>query len=66
MWKAEITVVSVLTVCLCGCPDATNESPKATRTGSLGVTTQDIDDLAKPDPQQKIQNGPGGNAPANQ
>jgi hypothetical protein len=65
MWKAEITALSLLTLCLCGCPEATTESPKA-RTGSLGITTQDVDDLAKPDPKPKVQNGPGGNAPANQ
>jgi hypothetical protein len=65
MWKAEITVVSVLTLCLCGCADATTESPKA-RTGSLGITTQDVDDLAKPDPKPKVQNGAAANSPANQ
>ncbi len=65
MWKAEITALSLLTMCLCGCSDLTSESPKA-RTGSLGITTQDVDDMAKPDAQPKIQNGTGGNAPANQ
>jgi hypothetical protein len=63
MWNAEIIAVSLLTLCLCGCSDLTSESPKA-RTGSLGITTQDVDDLAKPDPQPKVQNGAAGNAPA--
>jgi hypothetical protein len=65
MWKAEITALSLLTMCLCGCPDSTSESPKA-RTGSMGITTQDVDDLAKPDPQPKVQNGAAANPPANQ
>ena len=64
MWKVEIVAVSLLTLCLCGCSDLTSESPKA-RTGSLGITTQDVDDLAKPDASSKVQNG-AGNAPAKQ
>jgi hypothetical protein len=49
MSKVGIAAVCLLSVFLCGCPESTNESPKSTRTGSVGgVTSQDIDDLAKP------------------
>jgi hypothetical protein len=50
MSKVEIAAVGILSVFLCGCPESASESPKSTRTGSaVGVTSQDIDDLAKPD-----------------
>lgn len=50
MSRSGIAAVCLLSLSLCGCPEASNESPKPTRTGSAvgGVTTQDIDDLAKP------------------
>jgi hypothetical protein len=57
MSKVGIAAICLLSLFLCGCPESTSESPKSTRTGSAvgGVTTQDIDDLAKPDakPQGK-------------
>jgi hypothetical protein len=50
MSKVEIAAACLLSVFLCGCLESTTESPKSTRTGSaVGVTSQDIDDLAKPD-----------------
>lgn len=50
MSKAGIAAVCLLSLVSCGCPESSSESPKSTRTGSAvgGVTTQDIDDLAKP------------------
>lgn len=63
MRKAAINAACLLTIGLCGCPEMSSESPKV-RTGSVGVTTEGIDDLAKPDARPKVQNP--ANAPANQ
>jgi hypothetical protein len=59
MRKIEMAAIGLLTMFLCGCPEATKESPK-TRTGSVGVTSQDIDDMAKPDAKPKDGKGAGG------
>ena len=60
MRKVEFAAIGLLTMVLCGCPEPTNESPK-TRTGSVGgVTSQDIDDMAKPDAKPKDGKGAGG------
>ncbi len=51
MLKAKILLVCLLALFVSGCAEEKTEPPK-TRTGSAvgGVTSQDIDDLAKPDP----------------
>jgi hypothetical protein len=60
MKKVDMTAIGLLVLCLCGCPESTSESPK-TRTGSVGgVTSQDIDDMAKPDSKPKDGKGAGG------
>ena len=53
--KAKFSAVCLLVLCpclslclsLCGCTESTEKS-KTERTGAVGVTSQDIDDLAKP------------------
>ena len=59
MRKIEKAAIALFTLVLCGCLESTGESPK-TRTGSVGVTSQDIDDLAKPDAKPKEDKGAGG------
>jgi len=51
MLKAEIVLVCLLALLSGGCVESnSNTEPPKTRTGSVGgVTTQDVDDLAKPD-----------------
>jgi len=48
MLKARILLTSLLALFVVGCTEEKPQNP-STRTGSVGVTTQDIDDLAKPD-----------------
>lgn len=48
MSKLEIAAVGLVTLSLWGCVEGTDDAQKSSRTGALGVTTQDIDDLAKP------------------
>jgi hypothetical protein len=48
MSKFEIATIGLLSLSLWGCVEATDDGQKSSRTGALGVTTQDIDDLAKP------------------
>jgi len=60
MFKSEFLALGLLTLSLCGCPEQAGES-KSTRTGSVGVTSQDIDDLAKP--VSKPQGGGGSPTP---
>jgi hypothetical protein len=53
MLKVEIVLVCLLALLLGGCTENTPE-PAKPRTGSVGgVTTQDVDDLAKPDSKPK-------------
>jgi len=65
MWKSKIAAVCLLPLCLCGCPELSSESPKV-RTGSVGMTTEGIDDLAKPDSQAKVPNAAPAKPAANQ
>lgn len=62
MSKPKIACVCLLSFCLCGCPELTsNPSPKP-RSGSLGITADGLDDMAKPDPkpaQSPANNGQG-------
>jgi hypothetical protein len=49
MLKARILLTSLLALFVLGCTEEKPQNP-STRTGSVGgVTSQDIDDLAKPD-----------------
>jgi len=59
MRSIAIAAIGFLSLSLCGCPESTGESPKV-RTGSVGVTTGDIDDMAKPDAKPKEGKGAGG------
>jgi hypothetical protein len=53
MLKAKILLTSLLALFVVGCTEEKPQNP-STRTGSVGgVTTQDVDDLAKPDPGAK-------------
>ncbi|HEY3966254.1 MAG TPA: hypothetical protein VGM05_16965 [Planctomycetaceae bacterium] len=59
MLKSKISAACLLALCLCGCPEeAANNKAPTERTGAVGVTSQDIDDLGKPAPTPK---GAGGN-----
>jgi hypothetical protein len=59
MLKSKISAVCLLTLCLWGCTEATDKSPTQ-RTGSVGVTSQDIDDLGKPAAPPTTPNSGGG------
>jgi len=52
MSKIDFVGASLLIISLCGCvemkSDNSQPTPTSERTGSMGVTTQDIDDLGKP------------------
>ena len=48
MLKTKILLTSLLALFVVGCTEEKPQNP-STRTGSVGVTTQDIDDMAKPD-----------------
>ncbi|HTI52084.1 MAG TPA: hypothetical protein VL475_14070 [Planctomycetaceae bacterium] len=48
MCKTEIAAVALLSLSLWGCVESTDQKSESSRTGAVGVTTQDIDDLAKP------------------
>jgi hypothetical protein len=53
MLKAKILLTSLLALFVVGCTEEKPQNP-STRTGSVGgVTTQDVDDLAKPAPAGK-------------
>jgi hypothetical protein len=45
--KSRIAAICLLMLCLYGCTESTEKS-KTERTGAVGVTSQDIDDLGKP------------------
>jgi hypothetical protein len=48
MMKSKIAATCLLSVCMCGCPEEPTNKKPSERTGSVGVTSQDLDDLAKP------------------
>ena len=47
MLKARISAACLVALSLCGCPEPANKAPTE-RTGAVGVTSQDLDDLGKP------------------
>jgi len=63
MSKTDLIGTGLLILSLCGCVETkTDNAPAGSgRTGSVGVTTQDIDDLGKP--ASKSPGGAGGVTP---
>jgi hypothetical protein len=57
--KSKISALCLLTLCFYGCMESTDKKPSE-RTGSVGVTSQDIDDLGKPVAPAKNLNSGGG------
>ena len=55
--KSKISAVCLLTLCLVGCMESADDKKPSERTGAVGVTSQDIDDLAKPATPPKNANG---------
>jgi len=60
MLKSRISAVCPLILCLCGCMEATDNKSATERTGAVGVTSQDIDDLGKPATPPKKPDSAGG------